>query len=58
MNPPASASIEEGVRNTLSTVDDPEVGMNIVDLGLVYRIDLAPGLARVELTMTSPACPT
>src|SRR3989304_5032185 len=49
--------IEERVREALCTVDDPEVGMNIVDLGLVYRIDIAPERVRVELTMSSPACP-
>ena len=48
---------EEMVHAALSTVDDPEIGMNIVDLGLVYRIDIAPELVRVELTMTTPACP-
>src|SRR5680860_112999 len=48
---------EEQVRAALCSVDDPEVGMNIVDLGLVYRIDILPDLVRVELTMTTPACP-
>ena len=48
---------EERVREALCTVDDPEVGMNIVDLGLVYRIDVTPERVRVELTMTTPACP-
>ena len=48
---------EERVREALRTVDDPEVGMNVVDLGLVYRIDIAPDLVRVEMTMTSAACP-
>ena len=47
----------ERVREALSTVDDPEVGINIVDLGLVYGIHIAPELVRVELTMTTPACP-
>jgi metal-sulfur cluster biosynthetic enzyme len=45
------------VRAALRQVDDPEVGMNIVDLGLVYRVDIAPDRVRVELTMTTPACP-
>ena len=48
---------EEQVRAALRSVDDPEVGMNIVDLGLVYRIDIAAELVRVKMTMTSAACP-
>jgi len=48
---------QEQVRAALRRVDDPEVGMNIVDLGLVYRVDIAPDLVRVDLTMTTPACP-
>jgi metal-sulfur cluster biosynthetic enzyme len=48
---------EEAVREALRSVDDPEVGMSIVDLGLVYRIDVAPELVRVEMTMTTQACP-
>src|ERR1035437_1705569 len=54
---PAVLPTEERVREALRTVDDPEVGMNIIDLGLVYRIDITPELVRVELTMTTPACP-
>ena len=57
MESPAVLPSEESVRDALCTVNDPEVGMNILDLGLVYRIDIGPGLVRVELTMTSPACP-
>ena len=45
------------VRDALRSVDDPEVGMNIVDLGLVYRIDVSPQRVRVEMTMTTQACP-
>ena len=48
---------EEEVREALSSVDDPEVGINIVDLGLVYQIDIAPECVRVEMTMTTQACP-
>lgn len=57
MEPQAELPTEERVRQALRSVDDPEVGMNIVDLGLVYRIDIAPELVRVEMTMTSAACP-
>ena len=45
------------VREALKSVEDPEAGMNIVDLGLVYTIVAEPGRVRVEMTMTSPACP-
>ena len=47
----------ETVRDLLRRVVDPEVGINIVDLGLVYRIDIASQRLLVEMTMTSPACP-
>lgn len=48
---------EEQVRDTLREVIDPEAGMNIVDLGLVYRIDVGPGRIAIDMTMTTPACP-
>ena len=48
---------EPDVAEALKTVEDPEAGMNIVDLGLVYGISVVPGKVRVEMTMTSPACP-
>lgn len=48
---------EAAIRNLLRRVIDPEVGMNIVDLGLVYRVDAGPEGVLIEMTMTSPACP-
>jgi metal-sulfur cluster biosynthetic enzyme len=45
------------VWEALRTVVDPEVGENIVELGLVYRVDCRPGGVDVEMTMTTPACP-
>ena len=48
---------EEAIRNALRSVIDPEVGLNVIDLGLVYGIDVAPGRVRVAMTMTTPACP-
>lgn len=47
----------EQIRSTLRSVVDPEVGVNIVDLGLVYQVESTPAEVRVSLTMTSPACP-
>lgn len=49
----------ETLNDALRSVIDPEVGMNIVDLGLVYGVSLSDdGLTlTVDMTMTSPACP-
>jgi metal-sulfur cluster biosynthetic enzyme len=48
---------ESDVREALRQVVDPEVGVNIVDLGLVYQVDIADDAVRITMTMTSPACP-
>ena len=48
---------EDDVRAALRAVEDPEAGMSVLDLGLVYGIELAAGKVRVDMTMTSPACP-
>ena len=48
---------EAEVREALRTVTDPELGVNIVDLGLVYAIAVTGADVAVTMTMTSPACP-
>jgi len=48
---------EDDIRQALQSVEDPEAGMSIVDLGLVYGIRIESGKVRVDMTMTSPACP-
>ena len=48
---------ESDIREALRHVLDPEIGINIVDLGLVYRIETEGTRARIAMTMTSPACP-
>lgn len=56
MSPPAPPD-DATIRDCLRRVIDPEAGCNIVDLGLVYRIEIAPPQVVVAMTMTSPACP-
>ncbi|MDR3212477.1 MAG: metal-sulfur cluster assembly factor [Azoarcus sp.] len=48
---------ENAIRAALRQVSDPEIGINIVDLGLIYRITLKPEAVEVDMTTTSPACP-
>lgn len=49
---------EDVVREHLRTIVDPELGVNIVDLGLIYGIEIGPeGKVVVKMTLTSPACP-
>ncbi len=48
---------DSAVRDALREVDDPEAGMNIVDLGLVYDIRVGDERIEVDMTMTTPACP-
>ncbi|MCE2809220.1 MAG: metal-sulfur cluster assembly factor [Planctomycetaceae bacterium] len=56
------AITEDKVREELKRVIDPELFVNIVDLGLIYLVDILPGEegklnVNVEMTMTSPMCP-
>jgi metal-sulfur cluster biosynthetic enzyme len=49
---------EEMVREALKEVIDPEIGVNIVDLGMVYGVDLKDdGGTTITMTLTTPACP-
>ncbi|HEY9786777.1 MAG TPA: metal-sulfur cluster assembly factor [Candidatus Obscuribacterales bacterium] len=48
---------EDVVRENLRSVVDPELGVNIVDLGLIYEIKVEDNNVNVKLTLTSPACP-
>ncbi len=46
------------VYETLKYIIDPEVGINIVDLGLIYEVSLTDeGVLAVDLTLTTPGCP-
>jgi len=48
---------ETTLRDALRDVVDPEVGINIVDLGLVYDVEVRENGARIVMTVTSEACP-
>ncbi|MEC3917995.1 metal-sulfur cluster assembly factor [Nocardia sp. CDC160] len=45
--------MEEAMRDVV----DPELGINVVDLGLVYGMKFEDGIAKLDMTLTSPACP-
>jgi len=50
--------IEEKIVRMLKTVFDPEIPVNIYDLGLIYKIDLADdGKLMLDMTLTAPNCP-
>jgi len=49
--------LAEDLRAALSSVIDPELGIDIVSLGLVYHASLHEGEARIVYTLTSPTCP-
>ena len=49
--------MNDDILAALKTVIDPELGVNIVDLGLIYRAAQTANGIDVELTMTTPACP-
>ena len=50
---------EDAIIAACATVFDPEIPVNIYELGLVYAIDIADdGKVKVEMTLTAPACPS
>lgn len=51
-------NIEERIVNVLKTVYDPEIPVNIYDLGMIYKIDVKDdGSVNMDMTFTAPSCP-
>lgn len=49
---------EEHVLKMLKTVFDPEIPVNIYDLGLIYKVDIQDdGVCNIDMTLTAPSCP-
>ncbi len=50
-------NMEDQIKEKLKTVIDPELGVDIVSLGLVYDVRFEAGEAEIDMTLTSPGCP-
>jgi metal-sulfur cluster biosynthetic enzyme len=57
MSQPNHATTEREIWDALRAVVDPEIGINVVDLGLIYGVEHHDRDVRVAMTMTSEACP-
>lgn len=58
MTPQEILDIEKDIVFTLKNIYDPEIPVNIYDLGLIYEVEMTPeGTANVRMTLTAPNCP-
>src|SRR5436305_7654297 len=58
LDPARQEELENGIVEALKTVFDPEIPVNIYELGLIYDIDIQPGgEVQVKMTLTAPGCP-
>lgn len=58
MTPQERTNIEERIVDVLRTVFDPEIPVNIYDLGLIYKIDVKDdATVDIDMTFTAPTCP-
>jgi FeS assembly SUF system protein len=53
-----TAAVREAIIEVLKTIFDPEIPVNIYELGLIYGVDVEPdGEVQIQMTLTAPACP-
>jgi len=58
MTEPSESTLQDRVLAAVRTIRDPEIPVNIYDLGLVYELTVSPeGDVRIRMTLTTPACP-
>jgi len=48
---------EAQIRKKLREISDPELGINIVDLGLIYKVNVEDEVVKILMTLTTPFCP-
>lgn len=48
---------QDNIEEALKTIIDPELHINIVDLGLIYNIEIQGGNVKITMTLTTPGCP-
>jgi len=48
---------QDTVLNALRQVNDPELGINVVDMGLIYAVDIDGNKVKIDMTLTTPGCP-
>ena len=55
---PQNPHLESAIIDVLKTIYDPEIPVNIYEIGLIYNVDVQPGgKVAIKMTLTSPACP-
>jgi metal-sulfur cluster biosynthetic enzyme len=51
------SNLEEAILAAIKTIKDPELPINIYDLGLIRKLDINEGVVRISMTLTTPNCP-
>ena len=57
VQPTETATPEDQIKTALRNVYDPELGLNVIELGLIRQVDIQPDLTEVTMLLTTPFCP-